>query len=108
MRIDAVDIAAGEGILFSLAGPTSDLARYSDPARFDVTRPVGKQFAFGAGPHYCVGSNLAKLVMDVAIERFLVRCPHAASAAEPPATSWHESTFAGYTNLPVRLTGDPA
>jgi hypothetical protein len=30
------------------------------------------------------------------------------SAAGPPATAWHESTFAGYTNLPVRLTVDPA
>jgi cytochrome P450 len=41
-----------------------DEREYPDPDRFDVRRDPRTQLAFGAGPHQCVGMNLARLEMS--------------------------------------------
>jgi cytochrome P450 len=40
-----------------------DERKYPDPDRFDVLRRPGDHLGFGAGPHACVGMNLARMEM---------------------------------------------
>ena len=41
-----------------------DARQFPDPDRFDVRRDnAGRHMSFGAGPHMCLGMNLAKLEM---------------------------------------------
>jgi cytochrome P450 len=40
-----------------------DERKYPDPDRFDVLRRPGDHLGFGAGPHACVGMNLARIEM---------------------------------------------
>jgi cytochrome P450 len=38
-----------------------DPARWPEPRRFDITRNHTGNVIFGAGPHLCIGLNLAKV-----------------------------------------------
>ena len=40
---------------------------YEDPDTFDITRDQKRVLTFGAGPHYCLGVNLAKAEMQEAL-----------------------------------------
>jgi len=52
-----------------------DERKWSDPERFDVSRPIVQNLTFGFGPHFCLGANLARLEMRVALETLLERIP---------------------------------
>ena len=49
--------------------------RYDDPDRFDIHRKKGMHLTFILGPHYCLGSALARLEGRVALEEILKRWP---------------------------------
>lgn len=52
-----------------------------DPAEFekagivDLDRGASRHFAFGFGPHICLGMHLARIEMSVAIQQWLTRVP---------------------------------
>ena len=54
------------------------------PDTFDITRPASKRvLTFGAGPHYCLGVNLAKAELQEALTHLAPRMPELALSAEP-------------------------
>ena len=81
-------IAAGELVVVSLAGANRDPAEFPDPDRFDLHRPnVRRHLAFAAGPHVCIGMDLARLEARVAVRhaaRPTPRRPAGAPDAPPP------------------------
>src|SRR5215217_6703772 len=76
MRITAEDvelagvvIPAGTMVLTNTAASNRDPAIYDDPNRFDITRQgLPPILAFGAGVHYCLGANLARLEIAEALK----------------------------------------
>jgi len=74
---------------------------YEDPDTFDVTRNPEHQ-AFGAGGrHFCLGTALARLELNILIEETLKRYPAMEPAGEPV---YVESPFVNQLkSLPVRL-----
>ena len=79
-----------------------DETRYDDPDRFDVRRNPEHQ-AFGAGGrHFCLGTALARLELNILFEETLKRYP-AMEMVESPAMA--ESPFINQPKtMPVRLT----
>ncbi|MCV7282481.1 cytochrome P450 [Mycolicibacterium flavescens] len=56
-----VPIAAGTFVLCNTAGANRDPAVYDEPDTLDITRRAAAPMqTFGAGPHYCLGANLAR------------------------------------------------
>jgi cytochrome P450 len=66
---------AGGKLVCALAAANRDPAEFDHPDEFDVDRVSNRHFAFGVGPHRCIGSNLARMEIKVAIERILARIP---------------------------------
>jgi cytochrome P450 len=56
---------------------------YDDPDAFDITRPPARVLTFGAGPHYCLGVNLAKAEMQEALAYLAPRMPGLELDGEP-------------------------
>jgi cytochrome P450 len=63
-QLDSVAIPAGARAIMFYGAANRDEREYPDPDRFDVRRDPRTQLAFGAGPHQCVGMNLARLEMS--------------------------------------------
>ena len=58
-------------------------------------------FAFGSGIHRCLGSNLARMEIRVAVETFLERIPTFA-LADPSAVRWNGGQVRGPRCVPIR------
>jgi cytochrome P450 len=63
----------GDKVLFHLSSANRDGDQFRTPAAFDPNRKINRHLAFGAGPHRCVGSNLARLNLRVAVEEITAR-----------------------------------
>jgi cytochrome P450 len=61
--IDGVRLPAGSRAIVFYGAANRDERKYPDPDRFDVLRRPGDHLGFGAGPHACVGMNLARMEM---------------------------------------------
>ena len=61
--IHGVVLPAGSRAIMFYGAANRDERKYPDPDRFDVLRRPGDQLGFGAGPHACVGMNLARIEM---------------------------------------------
>ena len=79
-----------------------DETRYEDPDRFDVRRNPEHQ-AFGAGGrHFCLGTALARLELQILLEETLARYP--GDGDRPATPAFVESPFLNQLKtLPVRL-----
>lgn len=83
-----------------LAAANRDPDVFSDPERFDVGRRPNDHLAFGGGPHFCLGSHLAKLEGEIAIGRLVQRFDDLELA---PGFEWGASLFRVPGRLPVRF-----
>jgi cytochrome P450 len=82
-ELAGVAIPAGTTLIAVLAAANRDPAVFEDPDRCDIHRPdLGKQLAFGFGPHFCLGASLARLEARVVLETLAPRHPNAELAAD--------------------------
>ena len=95
-------IREGEKVVMWYVSSNRDESRYEDPDRFDVRRNPDHQ-AFGAGGrHFCLGTALARLELNVLFEETLARYPEMEFAGTPVMA---ESAFINQLKtLPVRLS----
>jgi pentalenic acid synthase len=102
IEIDGTTIRAGEGVLFSTSVINRDPALYDDPDTLDFHRPTRHHVAFGFGIHQCLGQNLARTELEIALGSLLARLPGlrlAAPAEEIPFK--RGDTIQGMLELPV-------
>jgi len=97
-------IRKGEKVVLWYASSNRDETRYEDPDRFDVRRDPDHQ-AFGAGGrHFCLGTALARLELQIMLEETLKRYPGMQLAAGAGGPQYVESPFINQLKLlPVRL-----
>ncbi|TDB90704.1 cytochrome P450 [Actinomadura sp. KC216] len=75
---------AGDKVLLFYPSANRDGAVFDDPDTFDITRNPNPHVGFGGhGPHYCLGTNLAKQEIKVMFHELLTRYPGIRSVGEP-------------------------
>lgn len=75
IEIDGHTIRAGDGMIFLLAAANRDEGVFPEPEVFDIHRSARRHVAFGYGPHQCLGQNLARMELEVALGAVLDRLP---------------------------------
>lgn len=70
-----VQMKKGEMALLCLPAGDLDAAEYPEPDKFDINREGKAHIAFGAGPHRCLGSHLARIELNIVYEELLARIP---------------------------------
>ena len=68
-------------------GRQSRSAALGEPARVRPFRPVQPHMGFGSGPHFCIGNQLARMELRVALNRLLDAFPNCSSTPRPPSPS---------------------
>jgi cytochrome P450 len=75
-EIRGVAIPRGEGVGFMVPSANRDEAVWGPTADdYDLFRPRHANAAFGFGPHFCVGHQLARVQMRLGLRRLLERLP---------------------------------
>jgi cytochrome P450 len=68
-------IRAGDKVALAFGSANRDHRKFPDPDIFDIDRrPLG-HLGFGSGKHFCLGAQMARLVTETAMKRFLERVP---------------------------------
>lgn len=80
---EGVVIRAGDAILINYLAHGRDPRVHENPRVFDIDRADKEHLAFGAGPHFCPGAHLARLVANVAVPALFECFPYVALAVAP-------------------------
>src|SRR6202165_4674108 len=99
-EISGCPVKPGNMVLLSFPAANRDPAVFPAADQVVIDRKENRHAAFGLGIHRCVGSNLARLEMTVAIEEWLKRIPD--FRLDPAGqVTWSEGTVRGPRQLPV-------
>ncbi|MGY1943913.1 cytochrome P450 family protein [Nocardia asiatica] len=101
---DGFVIGKGDVVLVALAAVGRDKNLHWSPERFDPTGPDGAHFAFGHGPHFCIGAPLARLEAMVALPALFAAFPNMELATDAESLDRIPSLVVnGHIRLPVTL-----
>jgi cytochrome P450 len=89
-------------VLLGFPAANRDPEMFEDADRFIIDRAINRHAAFGLGIHRCVGSNLARMELRVAIQEFIARFPKF-ELADPDAVTWAPGQVRGPRSIPVRV-----
>ena len=98
--VGGTKVAAGQSLYLAYLSANRDEDVFDDPFRFDVGRDPNHHLAFGIGPHFCLGAQLARMETRVLFTE-LVRRVKSVELAGAPASS--ATIFVGgLKRLPIR------
>lgn len=87
VEVGGCPIKQGERVVLAFGSGNRDEDAYPDPDRILIDREQNRHFAFGVGIHRCLGSNLGRREVLVALREFLARVPP--FEAVDPDEPWH-------------------
>ena len=89
-------------VLLPFPAANRDPEKFEDADKVIIDRQENRHAAFGLGIHRCIGSNLARLEMNVALEVFLERFPDF-ELDENEEVRWSVGQVRGPRQVPIRL-----
>jgi cytochrome P450 len=99
-EIGGCTFTPGHMVLLSFPAANRDPAMFPNADRVVLDRTENRHAAFGLGIHRCIGSNLARMEIRVALEEWLKRIPEFRLDPRAPVT-WSQGTVRGPRQLPV-------
>ncbi len=95
-------VHAGDQTLVTFPAANHDPEAFEDAHEFRIDRAINRHVAFGLGIHRCLGSNLARLELTVALQEWLRAFPD--FELDPDReTTWANGQVRGPRNIPVQL-----
>jgi cytochrome P450 len=93
----------GQRLLLSYPSANRDEAHFENPDEVVLDRQHNRHMAFGVGVHRCLGSNLARMELKVALTTWLARYPRFELAVPPEDISWTVGPVRGPRKVPLRI-----
>ncbi|MFC0433920.1 cytochrome P450 [Kutzneria buriramensis] len=100
VELGGVLIRAGEAVLPSTVGANRDPGVFTDPDEFRPAR-TEPNLAFGAGAHYCIGAQLARAELEIALGALFARFGVLRLAVPESSLTTTGSVIRNLTSLPV-------
>ena len=97
-----VQMKEEDWVLLPFPAANRDEAQFENANVVDIDREENRHAAFGLGIHRCIGSNLARAELNVAVEVFLERFPDFELNTSEEVT-WSTGQVRGPRNLPFRI-----
>lgn len=96
-------VRKGDQVLLMYSAANRDPRSFDAPERFDITRWPNPHLAFGIGPHFCLGANLARMELRVMFTEMLTRLRGLERADTGPPRIVSTAFARGLATLPVRF-----
>jgi cytochrome P450 len=91
-----------EWVLLPFPAANRDPAAFESPDEVRLDREENRHATFGLGIHRCIGSNLARLELRIALEEFIARFP-AFTLDDPDSVQWSAGQIRGPRRLALRI-----
>jgi cytochrome P450 len=92
----------GDWLLLPFPAANRDPDVFPDADKVIIDRAENRHAAFGLGIHRCLGSNLARMELRVALEEWLSRHPEF-ELTDPAKVTWSAGQVRGPRTIPVRV-----
>jgi cytochrome P450 len=96
------DMKEGDWLLLPFPAANRDPEFFADADRVQIDRAENRHAAFGLGIHRCIGSNLARMELRVALEEWMKRYPDF-ELVDPTTVTWSAGQVRGPRTIPVRI-----
>ncbi|WP_297627167.1 cytochrome P450 [Nocardia sp.] len=104
VRVGGVDMQPGDFVVPAIGAANLDPSVFADPERIDSERMAKPHMAFGYGTRYCLGSQIARMELEVGVETLLREYPHARLAVAAEEIRWNSgSAVWQLAELPINL-----
>ncbi|BCK59324.1 cytochrome P450 [Nocardia wallacei] len=102
VRLGGVTVRAGEAVFVNTPTANRDETVFDHADELDLTRAHNPHVAFGYGPHHCLGAQLARLELQLAIGALLQHFPTLRLAVPSDEVAWKSGLLVrGPRSLPV-------
>jgi cytochrome P450 len=91
----------GDWLLLPFPAANRDPEFFPDADQVRLDRVENRHAAFGLGIHRCIGSNLARMELTVALEEWMNRYPDF-ELTDPTQVTWSAGQVRGPRRVPVR------
>jgi len=102
-QMDGCPMREGDWVLLPFPAANRDPGMFPDADRVLIDRAENRHSAFGLGIHRCIGSNLARMELRVALEEWMARYPEF-ELTDPGAVTWSAGQVRGPRTIPVRVS----
>ncbi|HEX6312612.1 MAG TPA: cytochrome P450 [Acidimicrobiia bacterium] len=94
----------GDWVLLPFPAANRDPGVFRDAAEVQLDRAENRHAAFGLGIHRCIGSNLARMELRIALEEWMRTYPDF-ELVDPALVTWSAGQVRGPRTIPVRILG---
>ena len=106
VEIHGEKILAGDAVTAWIASANRDETVFEHPYQLDLGRYPNRHVAFGNGPHRCLGSHLARLMLTESFAELMASIESFELTGPPQHLVSNE--IAGLVSLPLRIKPSPA
>jgi hypothetical protein len=100
VEIRGQKVRAGDSLVLFYPSANRDEDVFEDPDVFRIDRSPNPHLGFGFGEHFCLGAKLARMEIQVLLERILPRLESLEAAGEPVYTP--SAFVTGVKHVPLR------
>lgn len=102
VRLGEVTVRAGDAVLPMIPAANRDESIFAHADEVDLGRRPNPHVAFGYGIHHCVGAQLGRIELQVALAALLTRMPGLQLAVPEDSLTWHlRVAFRRPAELPI-------
>ncbi|MEU2005125.1 cytochrome P450 [Rhodococcus sp. NPDC019627] len=102
VTVGQTELDEGAKVWTSYNGANRDETKFPNPHQWDLHRKEKNHIAFSIGPHRCLGSNFARVMMTLVLERIVTKMPKF-TLVEGQRIGYHSMPTRGIHELEIEV-----